>query len=387
VDPQDLRDVAALLTSADNVIVVWGARLGSGERGDGAVAALIDLALLLGLDAAPGSGMIEIPAGTNGRGLREVGCLPALGPGLTDAPGGLGAAQARDAAVAGQVQAFYLLHSDPLRELPGQAAWDAALGAASFVVAHAQFLGESASRHADVVFPGEAYPEKEGTLTHPDGRLQRLRPSIGRPGEVRRESQVLLDLAARLKLGGERPQAAGAVFAELSQAVPFYRGLTLDDIGGGGLRWPVRDEGAAAARLTCGDLGFSATPPAPPAPLEPGDGLLRLAARPALWASWVPEHAPSLGFLAAQQVVELNPLDAERLALKTGEVAEASAGDRSVTATVRVRRAVARGTAVMLLGTKDDNANQLFDGSPVLVEIGARSAAGGRRRVSAEASA
>ena len=98
VDTQDLHDVAALLTEADNLIVVWGERLGSGERGAGAVSALTDLALLLGLDAAPGSGMIEIPAGANGRGLREVGCLPGIGPGLGDVPGGLSAAQARDAA-------------------------------------------------------------------------------------------------------------------------------------------------------------------------------------------------------------------------------------------------------------------------------------------------
>ena len=79
-----------------------------------------------------------------------------------------------------------------------------------------QFLGESVARHADVVFPGEAYAEKEGTITHPDGRLQRLRPAIGRPGEVRMEWQVLLELAARLRLAGEAPTAA-AVFAELRE--------------------------------------------------------------------------------------------------------------------------------------------------------------------------
>ena len=66
--------------------MVWGERLGFGERGPGALGALLDLALLLGLDAAPGSGVIEIPAGTNGRGLREVGCLPGLGPGLPTRP-------------------------------------------------------------------------------------------------------------------------------------------------------------------------------------------------------------------------------------------------------------------------------------------------------------
>ena len=36
-------------------------------------------------------------------------------------------------------------------------------------------------RHADVVFPLEVGPEKEGTLTHPDGRLQRLRRTDNRP--------------------------------------------------------------------------------------------------------------------------------------------------------------------------------------------------------------
>jgi NADH-quinone oxidoreductase subunit G len=370
VETQDLLDVAQVLTQADNVIVVWGERLASGDRGPGAVAALLDLALLLGLDAAPGSGVIEIPSGTNGRGLREVGCLPGLGPGLVDAPG----------IPAGDVpQAFYLMHSDPLRELPGQNEWDAALGAASFVVAHAQFLGESVERHADVVFPAEAYVEKEGTITHPDGRLQRLRPSIGRPGEVRMEWQVLLELAARLGVAGELPLTAGAVFTELSGAVPFYRGLTLDEIGGDGLRWPAREEAADAARQMLGTLGFT-TPADPPAPLDSGDGILRLAPRPGLWASWVPDHAPSLRFLTAQQVVELNPLDAERLDLKSGDEAEVSTADASITGTVQIRRSVGRGTVCMLLGTKENNANLLFDGAPTLVEIGARRTANGELR-------
>jgi NADH-quinone oxidoreductase subunit G len=372
IETQDLLDVAALLTAADNVIVIWGERLGFGERGPGAVDALLDLALLLGLDAASGSGMLEIPSGANGRGLREVGCLPGLGPGLADAPS---ESPAQDAAMSGggAPRAFFLLHVDPLRELPGQPEWEAALDAAPFVVAHAQFLDESLAHHVDVVFPGEAYAEKEGTLTHPDGRLQRLRPSIGHPGEVRMEWQVLIDLARRLGLEGvgadsALPVTAAAVFAELSEQVPFYRGLTLDDIGGDGLRWPAREQSAAAARQAFGALGFS-SPAEPPAPLEPAKGILRLAPRPALWASWVIERSPSLRFLAASQVVELNPLDAERLGLASGDEAQVRAGEQSVTATVRVRRGVARGTATMLLGTAADNANLLVDSAPVLIEI------------------
>jgi NADH-quinone oxidoreductase subunit G len=362
VGAPDLQDVATLLTNAENVVVIWGERLASGERGPGAVAALLDLALLLGLDAAPGSGMLEIPAGANGRGLREVGCLPGVGPGLADV-----AAPAAD-----EIKAYYLMHSDPVRELPDGPGWEEALGDA-FVVAHAQFLSESVARHADVVFPAEAYAEKEGTVTHPDGRLQRLRPAIGHPGEVRMEWQVLLDLAARLGLPGELPPTAGAVFTELAQAVPFYAGLTLDEIGGDGVRWPAREAGAQAARTAAGTLGFTA-PADPPALLEPGGAVLRLAARPALWASWVTERAPSLAFLAAQQVIELNPLDAERLGLASGDEAEVSLNGRSLRGVVQIRRGVARGTVAMLLGTAEENANLLAGDAPVLVELSRREA-------------
>ncbi len=36
-----------------------------------------------------------------------------------------------------------------------------------------------------MVFPAESYAEKEGTVTHPDGRLQRVRQAIAHPAEVR----------------------------------------------------------------------------------------------------------------------------------------------------------------------------------------------------------
>ena len=67
-------------------MIVWGERLSHGARGRQAVAALLALARKLNLPGTEGAGLIEIPTGTNGRGLREVGCLPNLGPGLADAP-------------------------------------------------------------------------------------------------------------------------------------------------------------------------------------------------------------------------------------------------------------------------------------------------------------
>ena len=103
-----------------------------------------------------------------------------------DTPG-RNAAEIGAALAAGELTALYLLHADPLRDLPGRATWDAALERATTVVAHAQFLTDGIREHATVVFPAESYAEKEGTLTHPDGRIQRLRAAIGHPGDVRAE--------------------------------------------------------------------------------------------------------------------------------------------------------------------------------------------------------
>ena len=66
------------------------------------------------------------------------------------------------------MNAFYLLHSDPLANCRTRAVGQGA-AQGELVVAHQQFLGESARQHADVVFPAESYAEKEGTVTHPDG--------------------------------------------------------------------------------------------------------------------------------------------------------------------------------------------------------------------------
>jgi NADH-quinone oxidoreductase subunit G len=268
----------------------------------------------------------------------------------------------------GRVNAFYLLHSDPLRELPGHELWDKALRKASFVVMHQQFLGEAAMQHADVVFPAESYAEKEGTVTHPDGRLQRLRPAIGHPGEVRAEWRVLADLGHRLGLDVRRSVTAGAVLTQLAEQAPMYSGITLDEIGGRGVRWQERAHGANAARVAFGDLAFG--PAAEPtAPLAAGDSALRLSTRPGLWASWVTEQSPSLRFLASGQQVELSPLDAERLAVESGDEVQVRSNGHSVNAVVQIRARAKRGTATLIEGTQDGNANVLVDSDPVLVEI------------------
>ena len=78
-------------------------------------------------------------------------------------------------ALGDELTTLVLFGADPLRDYPDRDRWERALDRATNVIAFADFLNESVEKHANVVFPAESYAEKDGTVTHPDGRVQRLR--------------------------------------------------------------------------------------------------------------------------------------------------------------------------------------------------------------------
>jgi NADH-quinone oxidoreductase subunit G len=362
---EDVRALAELLSGAGGeVVIVWGERLATGPRAAQAVRALLNVAARLGLAGTPGAGLLELPSGGNGRGLREVGVLPNAGPGFTDAPAEGRSADGIAAALAeGTLSTLYLLHADPLPAHPDRGLWERALARATTVIAHESLMTETVRTYADVVFPAESYAEKEGTLTHPDGRLQRLRPAIGQAAEVRAEWRVLADLAERI--GHPLDVLTGAqATAQVAEAVPFYAGITRDEIGGRGVNWQSRD---AAGALPEGDAGpFELErPPAAPSP----NGALRLATFRSIWASKEVEASPALRFLAPEQRVQLSPQDAQRLGLSEGDPVAVRHDAAVVRGTAVVHAAVPSGTVLLELGTVRDSANALTNGGRPLVEV------------------
>ncbi len=245
-----LRELARRLAqeAGEELVVVWGERFAAGFAGAERARALLDLAGELSLGDVEGAGLLEIPATANGRGLREVGVLPNAAPGLHPAEidGGLDARGIATALAAGELSALYLLAADPLDPLDPfaasaeAAAWSTALERTTTVVAHATLLSKSLYEHANVIFPGESYAEKEGTVTHPDGRIQRLRQAAARPGSTRPDWQVIAELGERVgfESGVHNERAASQ---EVFDAVPFYGSLTLGEIGGRGVRWQERE--------------------------------------------------------------------------------------------------------------------------------------------------
>ena len=354
--------LAALLRDGgEDVVILWGEGLSAPAR-----ASLLRIAQRLGLAGREGAGLLEVPLGTNARGIREAGALPGAGPGYSEAPAGRGAPQIAAAAAAGQIGALHLFQIDPLRELPDREAWEAALSGAKLVVAHASTLTDGLARHADVVFPAESSAEKDGTIVHPDGRLQRLRSAIRRPGEVRAGWQVLSDLAKAIGLD-TGVLTAGMAFQQLVAAVPFYEGLTLDAIGGRGVRWPQAEAAAAmpepGAITAHGDAGATSAASGPQAEMN---GRLRLGTYRPIWAAPEVEISPALHFTIAEQVVELSPQDADRLGIEDGGAVVVAQNGTRLHGRAAIRSGVPAGSAFMAAGIAKESANVLTE---PLVEV------------------
>jgi NADH-quinone oxidoreductase subunit G len=348
--------VQLLREGGEDVVILWGESLPAD-----ALATLLRIADKLGLAAHDGAGLLEIPSGTNSRGIREAGALPNSGPGYSDVPAGRSAAEIAAAAAAGDVTALYLFQIDPVRDLPGRAAWEQALAAATVVVAHASVLTEGLAEHADVVFPAESSAEKEGTVVHPDGRLQRLRSAIKRPGQVRAGWQVLADIAKATSVE-TGVLTAGMAFRQLVDAVPFYAGLTLEEIGGRGVRWPERD---AASGLPSGKVSASVPPVSSGTPVE-SNGHLRVGTYRSIWASPEVDISPALQFTVAEQLVELSPEDALRLGIEHGAAVQVAQNGTRLSGRAAIRTGVPIGTAFLAAGIAKDSANALTE---ALVEV------------------
>ncbi|HSC21230.1 MAG TPA: molybdopterin dinucleotide binding domain-containing protein, partial [Solirubrobacterales bacterium] len=340
-----------------------------------------DVAATLGLAEQDGSGLLEIPDTANARGLREAGCLPDAGPGLAETTAGMATEEIRQSLIDGEISGLILFGADPLRDFPDTPAWEEALTAADFVVSFSMHENGTTAK-ADVVFPLETHAEKDGTVTHPDGRLQRVRPAAGRPGYIQPNVLVLSQLAENLGLvtGIDSQPTA---FAALTDAVSFYNGISDEQIGGRGLRWQDRDSSTAdlAKDVVMDEQRDAPTSVVQPDPTPrgvaseeavatpPADGSLLLGTYRDLWAGPVTELNPPLKFLQPQQRVEISPADAESLGLRSGDQVRVAAGGAGVEAEVHVKERVSRGVVFMAEGVLDNNANALLNGGPVHVQI------------------
>ena len=259
------------------------------------------------LRAAPrldGARLLEVPDGANGaRPARGRAASRTPGPGLSEAPRAATPPEIRDGLVDGDLEAVFLVNADPVRDLPGGPRWSEALGKAEFVVAVSMFE-DASTKHADVVFPAEIYAEKEGTVTHPDGRLQRLRPAVPHPGHGPARDGRCWSSSPRRSATRRASTRRPRRWKRSPPRSPSTPGITHEEIGGA--RHPLA--GARRGREQLPELGAvraaRVRPRARRISRSDGDARpwrqLRLGTYRDLWAAEVTDRSPALRFLAPQ---------------------------------------------------------------------------------------
>ncbi|MDN3670762.1 molybdopterin oxidoreductase family protein [Echinicola jeungdonensis] len=165
-----------------------------------------------------------------------------------DMPGkGLTAYELIEAIHRGEVKGLISICFNPLVSLPNNNFVREALEKLEYYVCIDFFLNETA-RHADIIFPGSLHEEEEGTVTTAEGRVVKINQAITPPGEARKDSDILIELAQRLGAGDKfNYKNSEAIFNELRVAskggTADYFGITYEKIEKNmGVFWPCPSE-------------------------------------------------------------------------------------------------------------------------------------------------
>ena len=215
--------VAALKNAARPMIVVGQGAL---ARPDGAavLAAVWALAKSVGALLPEWHGFNVLHTAASRVGALDLGFVP--GPGAAGLDGMMG----------GGVDVLWLLGADEFDT--------SRIGANTFVVYQGHH-GDRGAARADVILPGSAYTEKNGTYVNTEGRVQRGFRAMFPPGEAREDWRILRAFSD--VLGKPLPyDTLEALRARLEHANPVFARVGLPLFGATQLEGPTGDGGAVS---------------------------------------------------------------------------------------------------------------------------------------------
>jgi NADH-quinone oxidoreductase subunit G len=166
---------------------------------------------------------LTITRGPNGRGAKDLGILPNVGPGYAPvAKTGRNGRQILEGVAKGEIRGLLILGPNPAVEVEADLL-TRALRAAACVVAIDTRPG-IVSRGATVLIPGHAIFEKAGSLTNVEGRVQRIRTALPPASATPVETRILTSIAKEMGAADWGDGDPLAVNRVLRDALPAYAG-------------------------------------------------------------------------------------------------------------------------------------------------------------------
>ncbi|MDP9884486.1 formate dehydrogenase major subunit [Sinomonas atrocyanea] len=383
----DLVAAARLYGSARAPGIFYGLGVTEHLHGTDGVRALANLPLLRGaVGPGHGGGINPLRGQNNVQGASDMGALPDQLPGYqpvadaavrgrfagawqTPLPAvpGRRIPQMFDAARAGSLQALWIIGEDVLSTDPDSSAVRAALEACPLVLCNDLFLSPTAAA-ADVVFPVAAWPEKDGTFTNFDRRVQRVRPAVDAPRGVRTDFDVLQSVAEAMghPLGCATAAEAWAECADLAPAFAGISHARLDRDGA--LHWPCGTGSPGTPRLYSerfatpdGRARFAGRPYLPPGEQpDPEFPCLLITGRRAEHynSGSMTRRTPNLRLLSRESL-DVAPEDAASLRLTAGDLVEVSSRRGNAVLPVRISDDIQPGQAFAAIHFPDAAVNGL----------------------------
>ncbi|MCE9526935.1 MAG: formate dehydrogenase subunit alpha [Planctomycetales bacterium] len=354
VPVEQLHAAAEILATSKPMAAIWAMGITQHIVGVCNVLALANLQMLLGNIGVPGGGVNPLRGQNNVQGACDMGCLPDVYPGyqpvankqvrekfeaawgvsLPDKPG-RAVTEMIPGILEGKTRALYILGEDPATSDPDSNHARRCLAECDFIVLQDIFSTET-SNFADVLLPGVSFAEKTGTYTNTERRVQMCRRAIQPSGEAREDWRIIVELARRImKLGERQPQggthsgwdygSTADIMCEINALTPIYAGVTHERLERGEqLQWPVTGFDHPGTPIlhtqefTRGKGLFAPTHHVPPAEL-PDDAYPMLLNTGRVLYHWhggaLSRHAEGLMAIYSEPLIEVNPVDAERIGL------------------------------------------------------------------------
>ncbi|MEN8260486.1 MAG: formate dehydrogenase subunit alpha, partial [Pseudomonadota bacterium] len=247
IPAETIREVARLYATSAGSMIFWGMGISQHIHGTDNARCLISLALMTGQIGHPGTGLHPLRGQNNVQGASDVGLIPMFYPdyqsvgdaevrarfekfwgAALDPKSGLTVVEIMHAIHDGKISSLYVEGENPAMSDPNLHHARKALAMLEHLVVQDIFLTETAG-FADVALPASAFPEKTGTFTNTDRRVQLGRQAIDPPGDARQDLWIIQEMARRMGLAWNYSGPA-EVFEEMRQVMPTISGITWERV-------------------------------------------------------------------------------------------------------------------------------------------------------------
>ncbi len=344
VSKEKIIEAARLYTEVDKAPIMYGMGITQHINGTDIVSGLCNLALLTGNVGKEGTGVNTICKQNNGQGAGDMGCLPPIYPAgqpVADPKANEKFEKAWGAKLSmkpgtnetiwvtekGKIKGLYVMGANPSRSGPNLNKMKEVFEDMDFIVVQDLFLNETAEV-ADVVLPACSFAEKDGTFTNPARFIQLVRKALDPIGESKPDWEIICELSKKMgyEMNYNHPSD---IMDEIASLTPPYGGVSYERLENGGLRWPCPNKEHPGTEYLWKEsfktksgkgVFFPAdyVPPSEPTDKEypfiftTGKNLYHLH-------TGYTRHSVALHRLSPEDLLEINPSDAEKLGIIDGD--------------------------------------------------------------------